>query len=137
MLQQTRVDLMRSCFQRFMQRFPTIAARQRRRMKVGVVGNWPGHYAQARNLQTAAADIVTNTAASSRAIKTVQALPGIGPYTAGAILSIARSAGSAARWQRDPSPVAAALLVESPDTGGQTALLGAGGGAPCRLVAAC
>lgn len=91
MLQQTRVDTVREYFRRFMERFPTIsdlaAAPQ-----AEVLAMWSGlgYYARARNLHAAAKAVAErHGGVFPSAPDDIAALPGIGPYTAGAIRSIA------------------------------------------------
>ncbi|MEG1918501.1 MAG: A/G-specific adenine glycosylase, partial [Oscillospiraceae bacterium] len=91
MLQQTRVTAVLGYYHRFMAAFPTVqdlaAADPERLLKL-----WEGlgYYSRARNLQKAAQVLVTEYGgvfpASYDALLT---LPGIGDYTAGAILSMA------------------------------------------------
>ncbi len=87
MLQQTQVSTVRDYFVRWMKRFPdieTLAAASEEE----VFKYWQGlgYYSRARNiLKTAQA--VGDTLPSTR--KELEALPGIGAYTAGAILSLA------------------------------------------------
>jgi A/G-specific adenine glycosylase len=91
MLQQTRVAAAIPYYERFLARFPNVqsvaAAPQEE-----VLRFWSGlgYYGRARNLQRAAQQIVTKHGGKfpSRE-KDVLALPGIGSYTAAAILSIA------------------------------------------------
>lgn len=91
MLQQTRVTAVLPYFARFMAAFPTVealaAADTEQLMKL-----WEGlgYYSRARNLQKAA-QIVTERYGGQfpAAYEELIALPGIGDYTAGAILSIA------------------------------------------------
>ncbi len=89
MLQQTRVAAVIPYFQRFMEAFPTVealaAADREHLMKL-----WEGlgYYSRARNLQKAA-QIVAQRGSFPDTYEEVMALPGIGDYTAGAILSIA------------------------------------------------
>ncbi len=91
MLQQTRVDQVRPYYGRFMNRFPTVADLGEAPLE-DVLKAWEGmgYYARARNLHRAARQIVE---AHSGKIPDdpaqISALPGIGPYTAAAILSIA------------------------------------------------
>ncbi len=91
MLQQTRVDTVREPFARFMSRFPTVNALADAPL-ADVLSQWSGlgYYARARNLH-AAAQVIRNQHGGQFpvAAEAVHALPGIGPYTAGAILSIA------------------------------------------------
>jgi A/G-specific adenine glycosylase len=90
MLQQTRVSVVIPYFKRFMARFPDIsllaAAEQDE-----VLHLWSGlgYYARARNLHAAAKAIVADHSGRfPTEIEQVQALPGIGPSTAGAVLSL-------------------------------------------------
>ena len=88
MLQQTRVAAVIPYFQRFMEAFPTVEALAEadteRLMKL-----WEGlgYYSRARNLQKAA-QIVAQRGSFPDTYDEILALPGIGDYTAGAILSI-------------------------------------------------
>jgi len=91
MLQQTRVDTVVDYYTRWMARFPTIAALARADLQE-VLKAWEGlgYYARARNLHQAAQQVVNlygGRVPSQR--KALLALPGIGAYTVGAILSIA------------------------------------------------
>ncbi|UII56645.1 A/G-specific adenine glycosylase [Cytobacillus spongiae] len=91
MLQQTRVDTVIPYFNNFIEQFPTIEA-----LSVAdeekVLKAWEGlgYYSRVRNLQAAVREVygsyggvVPNTR------KEISQLKGVGPYTAGAILSIA------------------------------------------------
>jgi A/G-specific adenine glycosylase len=91
MLQQTRVETVIPYFRRFMERFPTVgdlaAAPEEAVLKA-----WEGlgYYSRARNLQTAARQVTESHGGRvPRDKASVSALKGVGPYTAGAILSIA------------------------------------------------
>lgn len=91
MLQQTRVETVKSYYARFLNLFPTIAhlaaAPQEQVLKA-----WEGlgYYSRARNLQKAAQVMVEKYGGQfPRTYEDILALPGIGPYTAGAIGSIA------------------------------------------------
>ena len=91
MLQQARVDTVREPFARFMARFPTVQALAEAPL-ADVLSQWSGlgYYARARNLHAAAVAIQQQHGGQFPvAADAVRALPGIGPYTAGAILSIA------------------------------------------------
>ena len=91
MLQQTRVDTVRDYYARFMARFPTISDLAEA-PQADVLSLWSGlgYYARARNLHAAAGEIATRYGGQfPREAEAVHALPGIGPYTAGAIRSIA------------------------------------------------
>ncbi|WP_168123647.1 A/G-specific adenine glycosylase [Paenibacillus sp. HB172176] len=91
MLQQTRVDTVIPYFNRFMSKFPTLRALAEA-PEEEVLKCWEGlgYYSRARNLQAGARmvaeqfdGIVPNDKAS------VSSLKGVGPYTSGAIMSIA------------------------------------------------
>ena len=91
MLQQTRVAAVLPYFQRFMERYPTAealaAGDEQELLKL-----WEGlgYYSRARNLQKAARVIAQEYGGQFPTDhKALMALPGIGDYTAGAILSIA------------------------------------------------
>ncbi len=91
MLQQTRVETVIGYFYRFMEQFPTIqdlaAAEEQKLLKV-----WEGlgYYSRARNLKAAAQQIVAEFDGEiPQSIEEIRSLKGIGPYTAGAIGSIA------------------------------------------------
>ena len=91
MLQQTRVAAAIPYYQRFLERFPSVEALARAPQEE-VLRLWSGlgYYSRARNLQKAAQEIVAkhNGAFPSDPAEAL-ALPGIGAYTAAAILSIA------------------------------------------------
>jgi A/G-specific adenine glycosylase len=90
MLQQTQVITVIPYFQRFMERFPTIAALAAAPVDE-VLHAWTGlgYYARARNLHRAAQQIVAQHAGEFPTIfEDVHALPGIGRSTAGAILAL-------------------------------------------------
>lgn len=91
MLQQTRVDTVIDYYYRFMEWFPTIQdladAPEDKLLKA-----WEGlgYYSRARNLKVAAQQIVTEfNGQMPNSIEEIRQLKGIGPYTAGAIGSIA------------------------------------------------
>jgi len=91
MLQQTRVDTVIPYFHRFIERFPTIVDLAEAPQE-DVVKMWEGlgYYSRARNLQAAAQQIVERHEGKMPSQRDdVFALKGVGPYTAGAILSIA------------------------------------------------
>lgn len=91
MLQQTRVAAVIPYYERFLKRFPNLYALAAA-PEDEVLRLWSGlgYYSRARNLHKAAKKIVSEYAGEfpSR-LKDVLALPGIGNYTAAAILSIA------------------------------------------------
>ena len=91
MLQQTRVAAVIPYFQRFMAAYPTVedlaACDEGELMRL-----WAGlgYYSRARNLRRAARVIAEEYGgAFPRTYQQLTALPGVGDYTAGAILSIA------------------------------------------------
>ncbi len=91
MLQQTRVDTVTPYFERWMRRFPTVAQLAKAPLD-DVLSSWAGlgYYARARNLHSAAREITARYQGRfPDEREAVLALPGIGRYTAGAILSIA------------------------------------------------
>ena len=91
MLQQTRVEAVRGYYARFLDALPTIASLAGAEDEL-LHKLWEGlgYYSRVRNLKKAAKVIVnTHNGIFPRDYKAVLALPGIGPYTAGAICSIA------------------------------------------------
>jgi A/G-specific adenine glycosylase len=91
MLQQTTVAAVKPYFERFLAAFPTVdvlaAASEQQVLRL-----WEGlgYYRRARGLHAAAKQIVTELAGEfPRDVPGLMALPGIGRYTAGAIVSIA------------------------------------------------
>lgn len=91
MLQQTQVETVIPYYQRWMQRFPTIADLARADLQE-VLALWEGlgYYSRARNLHRAARLIMEEFAGELPAdLKALRQLPGVGRYTAGAIASIA------------------------------------------------
>lgn len=91
MAQQTRIETVVDYFERWMQRFPTIAALAAADQQA-VLKQWEGlgYYARARNLHRAAQMVVAEHEGilpTERAA--LRRLPGIGDYTVGAILSLA------------------------------------------------
>jgi A/G-specific adenine glycosylase len=91
MLQQTRVETVTPYFERWMRRFPTVTALAQAPLD-DVLAHWAGlgYYARARNLHAAAKAVAGAHGGRFPATPDeVRALPGIGAYTAGAILSIA------------------------------------------------
>ncbi|MCL6603256.1 MAG: A/G-specific adenine glycosylase [Paenibacillus sp.] len=91
MLQQTRVDTVIPYFQRFIERFPSVEALADA-PEEDVLKCWEGlgYYSRARNLQHAARQVKEQYGGNVPDDKeAVFSLKGVGPYTAGAILSIA------------------------------------------------
>ena len=91
MLQQTRVHTVIPYWERWMARFPTVAALAAAPLD-DVLAAWAGlgYYSRARNLHAGAREVVARWAgALPPTAAALRAIPGIGPYTAGAIASIA------------------------------------------------
>jgi len=91
MLQQTRVAAVEPYYRRFVRRFPTLRALARARSEE-VLKLWAGlgYYSRARNLHRAAKEIIAKHGGKfPREAETALALPGVGRYTAAAVLSIA------------------------------------------------
>jgi A/G-specific adenine glycosylase len=93
MLQQTQIAtvLGRGYYARWMERFPDVAALAAA-SEPDILQTWEGlgYYSRARNLQRAAAAVVKqHGGVFPDTLEEVAALPGVGPYTAGAVLSFA------------------------------------------------
>src|SRR3569832_489265 len=91
MLQQTRVQTVIPYWERWMQRFPTVRALAEAPLD-DVLAAWAGlgYYSRARNLKKGAEAVTAQWAGSlPRKASELRAVPGIGPYTAEAITSIA------------------------------------------------
>ncbi len=88
MLQQTQVITVVPYFERFLNAFPSVESLARASSDA-VMKQWAGlgYYSRARNLHLAAKKIVNEGWPKDR--DGWLAIPGVGPYTAGAILSIA------------------------------------------------
>lgn len=88
MLQQTVVSAVISYFNRFMEKFPTVEKLALASVdEVLTLWSGLGYYSRARNLHRTAQIIAREGFPENR--KGWESLPGVGPYTAGAILSIA------------------------------------------------
>lgn len=91
MLQQTRVDTVIPYYERFMAKFPTVRDLAEA-PEEDVLKSWEGlgYYSRARNLQAGAREVVERYGGIVPDDKAaVSSLKGIGPYTSGAIMSIA------------------------------------------------
>ena len=91
MLQQTRVEAVKEYYARFIEALPTVedlaSCEEEKLLKL-----WEGlgYYSRARNLQKAAKKIVGFYSGEfPTTLEGWKALPGVGSYTAGAVLSIA------------------------------------------------
>ncbi len=95
MLQQTTITAVRPYFERFQQQFPTVTALAGAR-EADVLRQWEGlgYYSRARNLHKAARMVVDDYAGIvPDRVKELLKLPGVGPYTARAIASLAFDQG--------------------------------------------
>ncbi|MGH7548167.1 MAG: A/G-specific adenine glycosylase [Gemmatimonadales bacterium] len=96
MLQQTQVSRVSQYYPRFLERFPDLASLARARPRA-VREAWEGlgYYARARNLHALAKSVAGGGVAGNGVAKLPEdpqaliKLPGIGPYTAGAVASFA------------------------------------------------
>ena len=91
MLQQTQVETVVPYFERWMTALPSVTALAAAE-EPAVFGLWAGlgYYSRARNLMHAASILVREHGGALPAeYEALRSLPGVGPYTAGAILSIA------------------------------------------------
>ncbi|HWB95145.1 MAG TPA: A/G-specific adenine glycosylase, partial [Bryobacteraceae bacterium] len=116
MLQQTRAQAVIPYYEKFLDRFPTVEALAEA-PEHDVLAAWSGlgYYSRARNLQKAAVAI-TAAGGFPREYEELRRLPGIGPYTAAAIASIAFGLPHAvldgnvmrvvARLENDPADIA-------------------------------
>ncbi len=91
MLQQTQVKTVIPYYEKFLRAFPTIAALNRApRERVLRAWSGLGYYRRAQNLKKSASALMRHHGGRMPAdYEKLRALPGIGEYTAGAILSIA------------------------------------------------
>jgi len=90
MLQQTQVVTVIPYYERWLKQFPTWRALAEAQ-EVDVIKAWEGlgYYRRARNLQALARAVVCAGGGMPRSEEGLRALPGIGPYTAAAVGSIA------------------------------------------------
>lgn len=91
MLQQTRVDTVIPYWHRFLEKFPTVQALAEA-PEEDVLKAWEGlgYYSRARNLQSAVREVHERYGGIVPDNKEdISSLKGVGPYTAGAVLSIA------------------------------------------------
>lgn len=97
MLQQTRVDTVIPYYERFLARFPDVESLATAD-EDDVFAEWAGlgYYSRARNLQKAARMLSDEFGGTfPETAEELRALPGVGPYTAGALASIAFDAPEA------------------------------------------
>ena len=91
MLQQTRVETVIPYFERFMEEFPTLEALSEAEEEQ-VLKAWEGlgYYSRIRNLHSAVKEVKEKYGGKvPDTMEEITSLKGVGPYTAGAILSIA------------------------------------------------
>src|SRR6185503_6207315 len=90
MLQQTQVARVSEFYPRFLKRFPTIERLAHARPKA-VMEAWDGlgYYARARNLHKLAKELSAVSGQLSADPEELVKLPGVGPYTAGAVACFA------------------------------------------------
>jgi A/G-specific adenine glycosylase len=114
MLQQTQVERVIDYYQRFLQRFPTVTALAGAPLEV-VLEAWQGlgYYQRARHLHRAAQHIMAHhQGVFPDTFEAVAGLPGVGRYTAGAVLCFAfgKRAHHKRLWR-----MAAEVLPAGPD----------------------
>ena len=91
MLQQTQIETVIPYYKRFLEMYPTVEALAQAPLD-DVLKQWEGlgYYSRARNLHKAAQQVVAEFGgAFPQTVDELRTLPGIGPYTAGAVASIA------------------------------------------------
>jgi A/G-specific adenine glycosylase len=91
MLQQTQVARVEAYYHRFLENFPTVEALAgARAARVREEWDGLGYYRRAANLHRLARDVVRNHEGKiPDNVETLRLLPGVGPYTAGAVASFA------------------------------------------------
>ncbi|MBU1229632.1 MAG: A/G-specific adenine glycosylase [Proteobacteria bacterium] len=116
MLQQTQMDRAVAYFERFLRRFPDVSTlAQAHEDEVLKLWEGLGYYSRARNLMRAARTILTEHGGVFPAtFEAVRALPGIGPYTAGAIMSVAYNAARPAVDANVERVLARVLDIDQP-----------------------
>jgi A/G-specific adenine glycosylase len=120
MLQQTQVRAAIPYFERFARRFPTLEALAAAGEEE-VLALWSGlgYYARARNLLAAAREAVLRHGGLPASVDALRALPGFGPYTAGAVASIAFAIPAAAVDGNVARVLARAFLVRGAPASGR------------------
>lgn len=90
MLQQTRVQAVLPYYRRFLRHYPTVEALADSEEEE-LLAHWSGlgYYSRARNLRKAAREICRTGGIFPRNYRQAIGLPGVGEYTAGAVLSLA------------------------------------------------
>jgi A/G-specific adenine glycosylase len=121
MLQQTRVETVRPYYERWLLRFPTVEALAEAPLD-DVLKQWEGlgYYSRARNFHRAVREVAAEYGGAVPGDPNAfRALPGVGRYTAGAVMSIAFGRAEPlvdgnvrrvfARWTDDADPADEAL----------------------------
>jgi A/G-specific adenine glycosylase len=121
MLQQTRVETVRPYYARWLERFPTVEVLAAAPLD-DVLKAWEGlgYYSRARNFHRAVQEVASmHGGRVPGEPEAFRALPGVGRYTAGAVMSIAFGREEPvvdgnvrrvfARWTDDPAPADDAL----------------------------
>jgi A/G-specific adenine glycosylase len=116
MLQQTRVETVRPYYERWLARFPTVETLAAAPLDE-VLKAWEGlgYYSRARNFHRAVQEVASRHGGRVPGEpEAFRALPGVGRYTAGAVMSIAFGRAEPvvdgnvrrvfARWTDDPAP---------------------------------
>jgi len=95
MLQQTRVEHVVAYFERFLERFPSVAALAEAPLSDALAA-WSGlgYYRRLRLLHRAAEQVMASGGAIPSAEERLRRLPGVGDYTAAAVASIAFGAAT-------------------------------------------
>src|SRR5687768_10022801 len=91
MLQQTRMEVVLPYFERFIERFPTVAsAANASEQEVMAAWSGLGYYGRAKMLRAGAVEVMARFGGRiPSTVDELQTIPGIGRYTAGAIASVA------------------------------------------------
>jgi A/G-specific adenine glycosylase len=115
MLQQTRVDAVIPYYARFLARFPTLETLAAAPPDE-VLRLWSGlgYYARARNLHRAARETLARHGGLPADPAALRALPGFGPYTTGAVASLAFGARAAAVDGNVTRVLSRVFLVDAP-----------------------
>jgi A/G-specific adenine glycosylase len=118
MLQQTQVDRVVPYYARFVARFPTLESLAAADDDE-VLALWSGlgYYARCRRLLAAARTTLARHGGLPASVESLRALPGFGPYTAGAVASIAFAIPAAAVDGNVARVLARLFLVVEPPGG--------------------
>jgi A/G-specific adenine glycosylase len=119
MLQQTQVETVIPYYRRFLARFPTVFALAEAPLD-DVLKAWEnmGYYSRARHLHAAAKTVLRHFEGEiPRTPEGLMSLPGIGPYTAAAVLSIAFDRPLPAVDANVKRIISRLFAVEEPDRG--------------------